>query len=299
LKILDHGYWVSKWFFYQSFFHGLKIIIQTRSISFFSALNPAIAMGGFLDDKKTDIYKIIPASYLPLTKQVNDLKSALALMKSGDFEYPIIIKPDIGLKGIGVAKISSPKLMEQYFSAHKQKDSFVEYPFVVGDGNKTLLELINLNKNPFLKKAWITNSFNDRLNEILDINKKLIIDPIGNYSRGAKFYSRQDQISQEFIESANDLFKEIEGIDFCRIDLKTKNLEALQKGKYKIIELNGAKSEPLHIYDPDLTWSQIVNDIKQHWKIINSIVKQRVALKYVFPNVSSTFKSYFAIKKIK
>ena len=57
---------------------------------------------------------------------------------------------------------------------------------------------------------------------------------------------------------------QIEGIDFCRLDVKAQSIEKLKAGDFKIIEVNGGKSEPLHIYDPTISFFQATRDIHQH-----------------------------------
>ena len=55
------------------------------------------------------------------------------------------------------------------------------------------------------------------------------------------------------------------------------DLEDLKNGRFKLLEINGAKSEPLHIYDPNLSLSQVVNDISLHWKTLFGVVKENIA----------------------
>jgi hypothetical protein len=59
---------------------------------------------------------------------------------------------------------------------------------------------------------------------------------------------------------------------FGRLDIRYNTLEDLKKQKnFSIIELNGAGSEPTHIYDPRhsilFAWKEII----RHWIILNRI----------------------------
>ena len=61
------------------------------------------------------------------------------------------------------------------------------------------------------------------------------------------------------------LVKHMEGFYIGRFDVRTASLENLLKGEFRVIEVNGANSEPAHIYDPKHTiwfaWKELFN----HW----------------------------------
>ena len=58
----------------------------------------------------------------------------------------------------------------------------------------------------------------------------------------------------------------IEGFNFGRFDLRVSSLDNLYKGKdIKIMEVNGANSEPAHIYDPEMKLFTAYKAVFQHW----------------------------------
>jgi hypothetical protein len=68
------------------------------------------------------------------------------------------------------------------------------------------------------------------------------------------------------IKTIDDVCRQIEGFYFGRIDIMYQSIEELEKGRnFSIIEINGAASEPTHIYDPKHTiffaWKEMARHI--------------------------------------
>ena len=58
-------------------------------------------------------------------------------------------------------------------------------------------------------------------------------------------------------------------------DMKITSWEDLRKGKgVKVLEFNGASSDPAHIYDPDYSLIRAYRDIFYHWKTMRKIARQ-------------------------
>jgi len=79
-------------------------------------------------------------------------------------------------------------------------------------------------------------------------------------------------IDEQLINVIDDAAKQIDGFYYGRMDIKFSSWEDFKAGKnWKIIELNGAGSEPTHIYDPKhsvfFAWKEII----RHWKMLYQI----------------------------
>lgn len=329
MKFLDRGYWVAKLFYFQSVWYWIIYSVRFQSITFFSAINPAVHLGGMLDERKSDIYKLVPPRYLP--KTVATLAHACdieELLKTTDLEFPLIVKPNIGLKGFMVKKVDSISELEeilkeyderevllQEFLTHEREFSLLYYqmpnsgeygissfiekklPCVIGDGKLSLMDLIDKKLNPFLKKEYILRKKKHDLNSVVVKGEKVIIDHVGNYSRGSKFYSLNNQIDEELIESAHRFFSNLDGLFFGRVDLKANSIDDVRKGNFKIIEINGAKAEPLHIYDPNVSFGQIFKAISFHWNIVRRIVSEQVQTSFLFPSAMDGIQAAKSLKK--
>ncbi len=329
MKILDRGYWISKHYYYQSLVHYFIQAIRFRNIAYFSVCNAAIPFGGMLDDAKSDVYDLIGDRYLIKSFSVISGNELIELIDQNKLRFPIVLKPNIGFKGYGVHIIknlnqlhrciadidfSKEWLAQEYIDyAHEYSilyrrlpdsevgeiSSFIEkeYPYVTGDGSSSIKQLLDKYNNPFIDKESLKSDLSADLNYIPLIGEKYILHRIGNYSRGSKFYSLQDQIDDMLTAAMDTFYQESKGLYFFRIDCKAQSLEALRQGKFKIMELNGLKSEPLHIYDPSSTIAGNFTIIKDHWRFIRGIVAQlKDNTKISLPKAKDSFR---ALKNIR
>lgn len=332
MKILDRGYWVSKHFYWQSMMHYLTDVIRFRSFTYFTACNRAIALGGMLDDAKTEAYDILPSSIVPFTRIVKNANEVKSCMQYENITFPIIIKPNVGLKGFLVTKVENENQLNAFFKQLPEEEnrewllqeyldqsrefsalfykvpqtgeygvtSFIEkqYPCVVGNGESTLEELIESYKNPFLKRDEVWKKLEKQRYRILDKGEKLILDYIGNYSRGAKFFSLNNEIDDQLKEMLFDKLKHISDLNFFRLDLKSNSIEAFKTGDFKILEVNGLKSEPLHIYDPKSSFIDNIKEIRNHWRVIGRIAKSQYEEDSQTPSLKEGLKSLASIKRL-
>lgn len=309
--------------------HYLASALKHRSMTYFSAVNPVIELGGMLDEHKTDIYNLLPDSHIPKTVISKRSQNYISAITINELQFPLILKPNVGFKGHLVAKVDNEEEMHFYFSQSDDREILIQeyidlpkeysimyyrfpvsrksgissliekkYPYTTGDGKKSLKQLIEGYKNPFLDKQWVLEKFKTELNRVPRNGEMIVLDSIGNYSRGAKFFSLNETIDQDLIHATDQFFSHISGLNFFRMDIKAKSLEAYKSGSFKILEINGAKSEPLHIYDPKYSFARIAKDIHRHWSILNAIVKESQFERNKLPSFKSGWKSYKTVKKL-
>lgn len=328
MKIKDRGYWVSTLYKYQSLWYWFWYSIYFRSITFFSSANPSVHLGGMLDDKKSDIYKLVNPRYLPLTLSIKEpYGDVMYTMEMAGLNFPVIVKPDVGFKGFLVRKIDSAQEMHSVMTEFGQREMLIQefigfdrefsvmcyfkkdigrykvsslvekhLPHVIGDGVRTLFQLIDDLKSPFLKKDWIYSKMKWRQHEVPEAGERIIIDHVGNYARGSSFENLNEYIDSELEEAVNDFFGDIQGINFGRLDVKAESLDSLKIGRFILLEINGAKSEPIHIYDPQMSLWTIFKDIRFHWNILFHIVRENSSLSSR-PSSTEGLKSYWSLKK--
>ena len=327
----DRGFWVSHHFYWQSLFHYFLYSARFRSFTFFSACDPAIELGGMLDENKSDIYKLLPPKYVPKTINLRPPDLDLNEVKEWGVQFPLIVKPNIGFRGYKVALVNDPEELQSYllqqdphrewliqeYLDHKREysllfyrfpdgsrygiSSLIEkiYPYVTGDGKSTLKTLVEEYENAFLDREEFKRRMRDQLDVIPQEGEKVQLETIGNYSRGSKFYSLMDDIDEDLIAATLSHFKEVEDMDFFRMDFKADDLDAYKAGRFGILEINGTKSEPLHIYDRRYGFWDRSKTLIDHWKIIAAIVSNRRSISnYQFPSTKVGLKSLFTIKKL-
>jgi len=101
--------------------------------------------------------------------------------------------------------------------------------------------------------------------------------PYGNHSRGAKFIDLQHRITPALEASIDNICRQIKGFYFGRLDIRFNSWEELEQGRaFSVIEVNGAGSEPTHIYDPAHSIWFAWKEIYRHWKILYQISMQNI-----------------------
>ena len=111
--------------------------------------------------------------------------------------------------------------------------------------------------------------YGEKLNDVLAAGEIKELVPYGNHARGAKFIDDSHLIDQKLTETIDNICQHIDGFYYGRLDVRFRSWEDLREGRnFSIIELNGAGSEPTHIYDPRhnlfFAWKEII----RHWIIL-------------------------------
>lgn len=307
-KLFHWEYWPMQVVYFPVFFYWIYLSIKSRSLGFFNASNPRIKNGGFALESKKEIYDLLPKSYYPETLFFNanqSLEEILIALKSSTINYPFIIKPDIGLQGLRVEKIHTKEELEQYlikvdydfliqnFVAYKNEIGLFYYRFpneekgiisgivykdfliVKGNGQYTIMELIEQNPRFALQLDTLKRKFGEKLNEVLPKDQLLNLVPFGNHVRGSKFTDVSHWINEELTNTFNRICNQIPDFYYGRLDIMFQSRNDLEQGvNFSIIELNGAGSEPTHIYDPKHSIFFAWNEIIKHYKILHQISKQ-------------------------
>ena len=95
-----------------------------------------------------------------------------------------------------------------------------------------------------LQKGRMSPEFLSRIPQPGEIVK---IEAIGNHNRGTRFINSNHLISEKLVSVFDDISKKIDGFYYGRYDLKFNTIEEMEDGiNFKIVELNGINSEPVH-----------------------------------------------------
>lgn len=304
-KIFNWEYWPYQIVYIPIYFVWLYYSIKSKSLFFFNEANPSIKNGGFFNESKFSIYKLIPQIYYPKTILVNSYSKddvVLELVKNNGISFPLIVKPDLGLRGTAVKKIYNTKdligynatakfnyLVQELIPYSKEVGIFyIRYPnknkgkitgivskeflTVKGDGQKTLKQLILENPRYAMQYHSLKKEYENELNTVIKKSETINLVPIGNHARGAKFIDFTCLIDDQLTNTIDTLCQQINGFYYGRLDIMYDNWEDLLLGKnYMIVEVNGAASEPTHIYDPKhsilFAWREIIKHIGILYKI--------------------------------
>ncbi|HVX52529.1 MAG TPA: hypothetical protein VHB48_20380, partial [Chitinophagaceae bacterium] len=284
IKLMHWEYWSFNAVYGPVYIVWVLLCIKTRSFFFFSTSNPTIKNGGFLLESKMDIYNLMPQEYYPPTIFFKaGISNDDLLQKLNGFNptFPIIGKPDIGGRGKGVKKLYSAEDVIAYANSSKVDfllQAFVPYErevgifyyrlpneekghisgivskeflSVTGDGASTIYELLNKEKRFILQMPVLKATFGNGLNEVLPMGEKKVLVPYGNHARGAKFVDVSHWADERLTAVTDAVCRQIPGFYFGRLDVRYNDWEEVKKGRgFSLIEVNGAGSEPTHMYDP-------------------------------------------------
>ena len=280
----------------------ILLCLRARSFFFFSASNPSIQNGGFLNESKKDIYQIMPQELSPKTVFFSLPANAdlvIQRLNNAGLRFPLIGKPDVGGRGRGVKALKDESDVRLYvqnafldfhiqeFVAFRNEVGIFYYRYpnqqtgtisgivrkeflsVVGDGKSSMKELLMTEKRAILQMESLERMYGKQLNSILLEGEKITLVPYGNHARGAKFLDDSHLIDEQLTVTIDGICKQVKDFYFGRLDIRYKDWTELKEGKnFSVIEVNGAGSEPTHIYDPKhslfFAWKEIV----RHWVIL-------------------------------
>lgn len=307
IKLRSWEYWPFGIVHFPVIVYYLWLAIRARALTFFSASNPGILMGGMFGESKYDVLKKIPTQYLPFTILItvpSTPAAVIALIGKHNLSFPLIFKPDIGERGFMVSRINSKDDIIQYI--HQMKFNFiiqefvnlpvelgvfyVQYPSqlkgevtsvvmkqmlsVTGDGRSTLKSLILRKDRAKLQWKNLEMKYQRELSSVIENGKKYELVSIGNHCLGTTFLNANHLINEPLHQVFRTISKNIEGFNFGRFDLRCASLDDLFAGKIKIMELNGCGAEPAHIYQPDASLLQAIKVLLNHWKTIYKIASE-------------------------
>ena len=91
IKLFNWEYWSFNVVYFPIYFYWFYLCLRARNLFFFSASNPTIENGGYLMERKSDIYDIMPQAYYPKTLLVKEGLSkneVSALIQENNFQFP-------------------------------------------------------------------------------------------------------------------------------------------------------------------------------------------------------------------
>ncbi|HEU0136494.1 MAG TPA: D-alanine--D-alanine ligase, partial [Flavobacterium sp.] len=211
-------------------------------------------------ESKKAIYDLIPPAYYPktiLVKANSPFETVRQHVSGMELVYPMIAKPDIGLRGSAVKKVNSDEELQQYNSKAKfdyiVQDLipfpnevgifYVRYPdapsgkitgivakeflIVIGDGRKTVEELLLENPRYAFQLSSLQKEYGHQLHDVLPKGQQLNLVPYGNHARGAKFIDATKWNNPELERTIDIVCKQIDGFYFGRIDIMYNTIDEL------------------------------------------------------------------------
>ncbi|WNO10108.1 D-alanine--D-alanine ligase [Teredinibacter sp. KSP-S5-2] len=209
-------------------------------------------------------------------------QSVIELAEQSNINMPFVIKPDKGCRGTGVRVIRSIEQLNTYLHAFPDgqrcmvqtlapysAEAGVFYErmpgetqgritsltlkyvaTVKGDGATNLQTLIA--RDPRASKLYgVYVSRNaHRLTWVPKKGEDVALTFAGSHARGAIFRNGWQHITPKLEAAIDRVLQDVRGFHYGRLDIKFESTEKLEHGEaFTIIEINGASSEAVHIWD--------------------------------------------------
>lgn len=283
---------------------GIPLGLWKGGLTWFARVNPGMRWGGMFAYSKSEIMQQLPVEnraaeesfHLPAQQEA--LKSRLA----GATSWPMILKPDQGERGRDVHKLqdaltamrivegldSGTWLLQAYLDLPYEFGVFVEkstltdvftvtslclkQPLGVrGDGVHTIASLVAQNPRAMRYRSLLEDVLAQRGAEVPAEGVWVPLHFSGNHCRGAAFIDQRAWIDADLSATFHQLLQGVSGFRFGRLDVLVESPVALwQRDAIKVIEINGANSEPAHIYDyrmgPWQMWQELLRFQRRMWR---------------------------------
>ena len=287
--------------------------LKHRHPAWFTATNPAMPLSGLALESKHRILQALQTSggavapFALLSKELDPedkFRRFKELQLGEEFDYPVILKPDLGERGVGVAILKSDRDTKAYFQ--KSRDDIIVQQFiqgleygifyyrfpedetgniysitdkrfiaVSGDGEKTVEQLILDDPRAVAMAPFFMRKHADKLFEVLPPQTSLTLAEIGTHSRGCLFLDGTHLATPELTAAIDRISQAYPGFYFGRYDVRVPTVQHLQRGEdIRIIELNGITSEATSIYDPKNRLFAAYRILFRQWDIASEIARQ-------------------------
>lgn len=284
-----------------------SLMVKHRSATLFTAANPGMPASGFVGESKFDILNalsgagpfvaraaLLPAELTPLQRR----RRVERFMAAHDLTVPIVLKPNQGQRGSGVVIVRSradlearleqssvDTIVQEYVGgeefgvfyyrmpgeSHGHIFSVTEktFPSVVGDGDRTLEQLILDDDRAVCAARLYCDRHRDRLSTIPAQGERIPLVELGSHCRGAMFLDGGWVVTPALEARFDAIAKTFDGFYFGRFDVRVEEgIEAFRAGRgFKIVELNGVTSEATHIYHPGTPLLTAYRVLMEQWRL--------------------------------
>ena len=314
LRVRHWEFW-PMWAFYPPL--ALYILwqgLRRGSLTAFTAINPAMPLGGLLGESKSDILdglaaigEALPAwRRLPPASPEGRVAALRRFLEDRNLDYPVVLKPDTGERGRGVAVVRSgaeaatffeatpgPALAQEYVAGEEygvfwarhpgRRDGHVfsithkVRPAVTGDGTSTLERLILDDPRAVAIAHIYRREHPEAATHVPAAGERVELTQVGAHSRGTIFLDANDLHTPELEQSMNAICIAYDGFDFGRFDVRVSSAEALRRGEgIRVLEVNGVTSEATHMYDPRYGLFAAHAILRRQWRMAFVLAEERI-----------------------
>lgn len=314
---LAFEYW-PEWLFYLPLVpYYLYLSIKHKSPFTPLYANPHVANGGLIGESKWEFIRHLNSGSSSTLQSFRigknpQIEKVQFLIEEENFDYPFIIKPDVGQRGYGVRIIrnvadlseylqNSPfdKIIQKFSSLPHEAGLFYirrphepkgrifsitekHFPVVIGDGKTQLGDLILKDKRARIINDIYFRRFKERLYSVPADQEVVHLTECGDHCQGAICVNGSTSISDALVQEIDHLAKKIPDFYFGRFDLRYRDATSLQEGhSFEIVEIYGAGAEASHIWDNKTRLIDAYKTLFKQWEFLFQIGSD---VRKIYPN---------------
>jgi membrane protein DedA with SNARE-associated domain len=286
----------------------LWLSLRYRSLTVWTAANPAIPAGGVVGESKHDILVqlppewVVPFALLPPGPVADRLALVRQALEAHGWAFPLILKPDASQRGAGVKRVWDFVEVEKYLLAQPAAVLAQPYhpgpceagifyyrlpgeaagcifsltdkhfPVVTGDGRSTLAQLVWAHRRYRMQADVFLARHAAEAGRILAAGETFPLALAGNHCQGTMFRDGAHLVTPELERTVDAIARGFDGFFVGRFDVRYADVDAFRAGRdLAIVELNGVTSESTNIYDPDNTLWGAYRTLFRQWELLYRI----------------------------
>jgi hypothetical protein len=308
------------WAFYPPVFaYAAWLMLRHRGVLLPTVANPSFPGGGFVGESKADILDMAlqhapewVAPFVRVTRpaegDVGDVATetdaALATLASASLALPVVAKPDLGCRGVGVKLVRTRTDLAAYLAAFPRGATLLlqrlvahegeagvfyvrepgqargrivsvtlkYFPHVRGDGRRTLRELIEADPRAGRLPHLYLHRHAAKLDSVPAAGEAIRLAFAGSHSRGAIFRNGTHLVTPQMEARFDAIAQAMPEFHFGRFDIRFPSFADVQQGRdFTIVEVNGAGAESTHIWDRKTTLLQAWRDLMRQYRWLFAI----------------------------
>ena len=313
-----YEFWPTWLFYWPIALTWAVLAVRYFSITLPTVANPSFPEGDLTGESKSKILDLVRPegrkwfvkhATLRRSDQAGDIEAdverARQVLADTGIAFPVVTKPDIGCRGVGVRLAKDENELATYVAGFPlgQTILFQEYvdyepeagifyirfpgasrgfifsitlkyfPRVIGNGRSTLQELIERDPRAGKIKHVYLPRHAGQLNRVLPTGEIFRLNFDGSHSRGTIFRNGNAYITKSMEAIFDKVAKTIPEFYFGRFDVRFPDFTELQSGKgnFKIVEINGAGGEATSIWDSSTTLAHAYGKLMRQWAMLFKI----------------------------
>lgn len=285
------------------------LTVRHRSPTLFTSANPGFPLGGLVGESKTLILSsFADQDRVAETWALDAEEGARARHVAGPaadegperdakgpWKFPLVVKPDVGERGAGVAVVRSQAELDGVLASRRARVLLQDYvegdelgvfyyrmpgeargrvfgitekrlPFVTGDGRSAVRALIRRDARLRCQERTLCRGLGDAADRVPAEGEKVVVGELGNHCLGCEFRDGAHLGTPALEAAIDEASRGVPGFHVGRYDIRGA-MDEMRRGRFKVIELNGVSSDATNVYDPRNSLLSAYRTLFRQWTI--------------------------------